>query len=100
MQKMREYERKVLAALGLEADAPALLVDVDLVHGYVAFGWYGTSDPVVPTVLYQPGVEIHALAAGEAVQYRVPANAVTAEVWALVVAARAEWAANFPRIHP
>lgn len=98
LKKMLEYEAGVLTALGFKRDDPVLLDSVDLVESEVRFRWYSDTDPEVPSAIYQPGVLIHAMASGEAIQYKVPSGAVHPDVWDSIVRAREEWASNFPRV--
>jgi hypothetical protein len=92
MKKIHEYEAKVLTALGFKPDDPVVFVALDLEAEEVRFKWYSNTDPEVPTAVYVPGVMIHAVASGEAIEYKVPAAAVALEVWDAILEARREWA--------
>ena len=97
-KKMHEYEEKVLTALGFKRDDPVVLREVSREDEQVCFKWYGPGDP--PEVLTRGGYLNMEAVMSDGVSYWLHAGHLAPGVWDAIMEARAEWEANFPRIHP
>lgn len=96
LKKMREYEARVLTALGFEHE-PVMLYGVDLEEESVTIAWFDAKPPPEPpngrwALVYLGG--------GEAARYKVDAPCLAPEVWDAILEARREWESNFPTQTP
>lgn len=96
LEKMREYEAKVLTALGFKPEDPVSFDSMSPGEGTVTFAWFGPGDPPPP----RNGFYSCRYAAHEPVQYTVHKSALAPGVWDRVMLARTEWETNFLRVTP
>lgn len=96
MKKMREYEARVLTALGFKPDDPVVLRECSPDDFLVTFKWYAPKDSLPAELV---NAYIHRLEAGEVAEYRVMVTDLPGSVWLEIVEARREWDSNFPRVN-
>lgn len=93
LQKMHEYEVKVMTALGFKSDDPVVLDTLDKELGTVSYKWYGPGDPPPP----RRGFMAMEQSSDSAPRYSVHWAYLPPGVWDAILRARKEWESNFPR---